>query len=424
MRTAHKPHAVVGVRTLKGLRWKDLLMKQRCVFYPLLIALYPALAFYAQNALDLPVSELAWPLGLTTAASVLVGATLWLVVKDAARAGMLTVVAFAVFFTVELAPEWVDSCLRELSSFWVIRDIHVWRPLAIGGELAATSVLVWAIFTKVKEPKAWTVYLNAFALVLIVLPSTRIILTIVREPAKAGGPPGAVGRPPGAVTEPLVAAKKPPGAVDTAEGIGHRPDIYYIILDGYARSDVMSELFGFDNRPFLERLERRGFYIATRSTANYCQTPLSLSSSLNAVYLNGLIPASSHDKSQLAEWIGNGAVVRTLRGQGYRFVTFATGFDATEHPEADVYLSPAPDFSLFHHLLISRTPLTWILPGPSLRDAYTSARERILFLIDRVPLVARCKQPTFTFAHILSPTHHSCSARMAKTSARTIGITT
>ncbi len=347
MRTAHKPHAGVGVRAFKGLRWKDLLMKQRCVFYPLLIALYPTIAFYAQNAIDLPLSELAWPVGLMTAASVLVGATLWLVVKDAARAGMLTVVAFAVFFTVQLAPEWVDSCLRELSSFWIIRDIHVWRPLAIGGELAATSVLVWAILTKVKEPKAWTVYLNAFALVLIVLPSTRIILTSVREPANAVGPPGAVGRPPGAVTEPLIAVKKPPGAVDTAVGIGHRPDIYYIILDGYARSDVMSELFGFDNRPFLERLERRGFYIAKRSTANYCQTPLSLSSSLNAVYLNGLIPSSSHDKSQLAEWIGNGAVVRTLRGQGYRFVTFATGFDADRAPRGGRLFVSCPRLQSF-----------------------------------------------------------------------------
>ena len=30
-----------------------------------------------------------------------------------------------------------------------------------------------------------------------------------------------------------------------------RPDIYYIILDGYARSDVMKSLFDFDNSGFL-----------------------------------------------------------------------------------------------------------------------------------------------------------------------------
>ncbi len=58
------------------------------------------------------------------------------------------------------------------------------------------------------------------------------------------------------------------------------PAIYYIILDGYARSEVMRELFDFDNTAFLERLERKGFFVARGSNANYCQTPLSRSSSL------------------------------------------------------------------------------------------------------------------------------------------------
>jgi hypothetical protein len=372
------------------------MLKPRWVLYPFLIAPYPAIAFYAQNAEGLPLRELAWPVALMMAASVLVGAMLRLVVKEPARAGLLTVLAFAVFYTVELVPEWVDGGLQYASSFWVLQEFHVWRPLVIGMELAAASGLAWTILTKLREPKEWTIYLNAFALLLIILPSTNIFLTVMREPVKAEGPPGAMIEPPSTVA-------RPPGTVDTAQGTGHHPDIYYIILDGYARTDVMLDLFGFDNRPFLKRLESRGFYIAGRSTANYCQTPLSLSSSLNGVYLNGLIPASSHDKSQLAEWIGNGAVVRTLRGLGYRFVTFATGFDETEHPEADAYLAPSTYISLFHQLLISRTPLKWFLPGPSMRDGYILTRERILFLIDKIPQVAKCKRPTFTFAHILAP---------------------
>jgi hypothetical protein len=268
--------------------------------------------------------------------------------------------------------------------------------LVMGAELAAASVLAWIVLTRVKQPIAWTPYFNVFALLLFVLPLGNVAQIMMHEPVRAVEPPAAMVGPQGPVV-------KPPGTLDTAQRIEHRPDIYYIILDGYARTDVMLDLFGFDNRPFLKRLERRGFYIADRSTANYCQTPLSLSSSLNAVYLNGLIPADSRDKSQLTEWIGNGAVVQTLRGLGYRFVSFATGFEETDHPKADVYLSPSVHISNFHHMLISRTPLAWVLPSQSLRDAYTWTRERILFLIDQVPQVARSKQPTFTFAHILSP---------------------
>ena len=119
-----------------------------------------------------------------------------------------------------------------------------------------------------------------------------------------------------------------------------RPDIYYIILDGYARHDVMKSHFDFDNTAFLEHLERKGFYVARRSTANYCQTPLCLSSSLNATYLDELVKGLGNDQTELSDLIGRNNVVASLRPLGYQFVTFATGFDPTEHPEADVYLSP------------------------------------------------------------------------------------
>ena len=76
------------------------------------------------------------------------------------------------------------------------------------------------------------------------------------------------------------------------------------------------------------------------STANYCQTPLSLSASLNGVYLDELVKGLGPDQTELSDLIGKSNVVETLRPLGYKFVTFATGFDPTEHPEADVYLSP------------------------------------------------------------------------------------
>src|SRR5262249_4337496 len=145
------------------------------------------------------------------------------------------------------------------------------------------------------------------------------------------------------------------------------------------------------------------FYVARQSTANYCQTPLSLSSALNTVYLDGLVAATSHDKSQLRELIVDGAVSRTLQGLGYRFVTFATGFAETDHPDAEHYLSPSPYISPFHEMLLTRTPLTWLMPNPEMRDAYSGTRERTLFVLDTVPRIARWHQPTFTFAHILAP---------------------
>lgn len=71
-----------------------------------------------------------------------------------------------------------------------------------------------------------------------------------------------------------------------------KPDIYYIILDGYARGDVLQEVYTFDNTEFLDALSSRGFFIADQSHSNYSQTQLSLASSMNFEYLDYLSFAS------------------------------------------------------------------------------------------------------------------------------------
>ncbi len=66
------------------------------------------------------------------------------------------------------------------------------------------------------------------------------------------------------------------------------PDIYYIILDGYTRADILQELYNYDNSDFLNELEKRGFYIAHSSRANYTDTVYSIASSLNMIQINTL----------------------------------------------------------------------------------------------------------------------------------------
>ena len=78
----------------------------------------------------------------------------------------------------------------------------------------------------------------------------------------------------------------------------------------------MKSLFDFDNSAFLEHLERKGFFVARRSTANYCQTPLCLSSSLNATYLDELVKGLGNDQTELSDLIGKNNVVASLRPAG------------------------------------------------------------------------------------------------------------
>jgi hypothetical protein len=359
------------------------------VLYPFLIATYPVAALYAQNVSTTPWTELVLPVVLVTAAAVVVWLVIWLVVRDAARAGMLSVLALVVFDTITLATGRLNEFLTWVSGVWVTIDVHLWPPLVMGAELMLAAVVAYFVM-RVKEPRAWTTGLNIFALILIALPTFSAVKRWTQHP--------------GELTQHVSDTDAPPGAVAGAHRMGRLPDVYYIILDGYARADVMSELFNLDIEPFLKRLESKGFYVARRSTANYCQTPLSLSSSLNTVYLNGLIPSDWQTIVPLNGWTGDkGVVARTLGGLGYRFVTFATGFAETEHPEAEQYLSPFPYMSPFHRLLLDCTPLAPLQPVPMVLDSYGMTRKQTLYVLDQGPRVARWGSPTFTFAHIVSP---------------------
>ncbi|MHA2033630.1 MAG: hypothetical protein ACW99Q_30045, partial [Candidatus Kariarchaeaceae archaeon] len=55
-----------------------------------------------------------------------------------------------------------------------------------------------------------------------------------------------------------------------------KPNIYYIILDGYAREDILKNYYEFDNKDLIDYLTRNNFYIASQSYANYAHTIHSL----------------------------------------------------------------------------------------------------------------------------------------------------
>ena len=104
-------------------------------------------------------------------------------------------------------------------------------------------------------------------------------------------------------------------------------------------------------------------------------------------------------------------MLATLRPIGYQFVTFATGFEPTEHPAADRYLSPHPHTTEFQRMVIDMTPARVIWPDPRQLDRFRQARDRITYLLDHLPEVARDPRPTFTFAHCSVPIRRSSSAR-------------
>ena len=181
--------------------------------------------------------------GIVLLATLAIEMVFTLLTRDVRKAGLVSSLAVILFFTFDLVMAGANWILAILNNLWARWHVTVPSLVVVIPETVILVVTAYLIKTKLKHARQATVFLNVFSLVLLVLPLAQVVN--VKTPS--------VGRPPHEPAPFALAARPAPA---------RRPDIYYIILDGYARSDVMKSFFDFDNTPFLQRLERAGFYVA------------------------------------------------------------------------------------------------------------------------------------------------------------------
>jgi hypothetical protein len=105
------------------------------------------------------------------------------------------------------------------------------------------------------------------------------------------------------------------------------PNVYYIILDGYPRNDVLKEHMNFDNNEFTNILKQRGFHVAENSYANYSFSSQSISSTMNMGYVNFLADQFGEDSREYNPLLGkdvglyaNNQVIKNFKLMGYKVV--------------------------------------------------------------------------------------------------------
>ena len=104
-----------------------------------------------------------------------------------------------------------------------------------------------------------------------------------------------------------------------------RPDIYYIIPDGYPSDAWLKSEMDFDNSAFTDALEARGFVVASHAQSNYASTLLSLASTLNMRHFNSN-PTDMSDKAFLRMSIADNEAARFLKRHGYTYVQLLSGY--------------------------------------------------------------------------------------------------
>jgi hypothetical protein len=188
------------------------------------------------------------------------------------------------------------------------------------------------------------------------------------------------------------------------------PDIYLLVLDEYARGAVLQNVFQFDNRPFEDSLRQLGFTIPRLVRSNYVHTVLSLPSLLNFSHLTRLtdeVGLRSTDASLPNYLLEHNRTASYLKQQGYRFLFYPSQWwPSTNHSsiadwEFDAWSGFNPVRAMsrsdLRRSLIRTTALDYLIRDDSWDADYL---RRTLTALEAVP---QQREPTFVFAHVLSP---------------------
>ena len=351
-------------------------------WHALLIAAFPVLFLFAENAAQQVTLDPLWmPLAISLVGAVTLLLLCFAFRRDWARAGLIASALLGLFFSFGHVWNVADEFLQQR---WVL-------------------VAIWVVFGVALVQLAWrggrwvrpaTQFLNIATVMLVLFNLLRIGEYVVSTrlfPDTTGEVPA------------------------VRVGVAGRPDIYYIILDRYAGEETLRDVYGFDNGPFLEALEDRGFTIAHDAWANYFKTAPSVVSTLSMDYLD-----PDEYKQSTPQTFGpihaalqhRLAALAALKTLGYEYVHIANWWEpSSKNVDADV-IYRYTQFSQFSSILAATTMLLALAPevttppqgGDPESVTYPElARRHTLYGFNAIEQAAHRAGPTFTFAHLTIP---------------------
>jgi hypothetical protein len=370
--------------------------------HPILFCLYPVASLLAWNIQELYAGQAIRSVLVTFAGCLLLWGLLTIILRDVQLAAILTSLTGLMFFSYGH----VYDALGQLRGAGAQFARH--RYLLLVWVAVFLAVLAF-LARKRGSGRSITPILNVVGLAALLMPLVSLGTFYFRartDDGRATRIPAVVLRPP--TDEPS-------------------PDIYYIILDGYARSDTMAEAIGLDNSEFIAFLERQGFYVAAESRSNHNWTSLSIASSLNltlAQYLGAnMLPG--YYPTPFIDFIRHSLVRRSLEEIGYRTIGLQSGYLPTEWIDSDAYLGPATDSlpsqgtgfrpNAFESMLLDTTLLQPVLSWPAFgfelkvtptrneSYPYDILRAIILSEFDYLAQPLPLEGPRLVFAHIVAP---------------------
>ena len=351
-------------------------MKKPLVIHPVLLAIYPVLFLFAHNISELFSKSLWLPLAISVCFTCISWLILNFFIKNVYKSGLVISLFLLLFFSYGR----INNYIKLIFIIW---------PLIF-------CIITYFILRINKNIQIFTNLLNVITSVLLLISLGQICIYHVKMRSLSP-----------ALVNPTT-EEKLPRASRVADAL---PNIFYIILDAYARGDVLEEIYAYDNSEFLNFLSQKGFYVAHQSRSNYAQTSLTLASSLDMRYLNDQVGTkldiTSREKRPLWEMISQSESLKFLQQMGYHIVTFSPYIPERiadrNRPDGYTRLSPGWTPDSFQNALINTTPIPALLHVLGTFNQFDLHRKKTQFIINHLADVTKLNPPLFVFARIAMP---------------------
>jgi len=375
---------------------------------PLLFSSASLVSFYAANAGELTLADIAPTLGWYSLGVAATTAVLYLVLRDVFRTVVLVSMMSAAFFYYGYLYRTMAGISIAVGRYTLGPDVVLWALMAV--LLVTLTVFVF------RKRERTLLAAKTFAVIglSLMLTSTGLAVTASAELDEPGAgsemtasaeeadpPESDVSTAAALVTDaPGDGEATATSGVATKKRDTRAPDIFFIVLDGYASNSSIAEFSGYDNSAFTDSLEKRGFFIAGDSKANYSKTFLSLAATTNMKYLaEELEGMSGTNRAPFYGLVKNNRVARKLRKNGYKYVHIASGWAATNQApladrvlkvggsEVDLAVNDATMFRPFNDRSMSKKKYRAVTKAFDHLNSVKSSSRR----------------PTYVWAHILAP---------------------
>lgn len=359
---------------------------ERGLFAPFLLSIQPVLHLFLLNVAELDFYEAIRAILVSLLFSLIVLGAAYLFLRDWVKSSLVASLFIFLFF---LFGDIADRAVKLFGLGPARADLLILSAVAV-----ILLLWLWLVRSRIKNTANVNLYFNLLSVLLLINSGIRVSNTLIKNGISFG--------------------QEEPAPVVVVKAESPRPDVYYIILDGYGRKDILQALHDLDNSSFVESLETQGFYVADESTSNYVQTMLSLSSSLNMEYLQNLKANGTklENRQDLMRILKGSEVRRILAQNGYQLVSFRNEYKATV-PNAEIYYDDTGSelthpITAFESIVIDHTMARVLSHLPIFNKAliempYDTHRGQILSTFERLQEVPAIEGDYFVYAHIIAP---------------------